>query len=225
MHIVITGISRGLGAALTREFIAAGHQISGCCRSESAVEQLKQQHGPGHQFCALDIRDLAAVRQWAEECESAAGPAELLLNNAALANQPASLWEVDPAEFADVVDINITGSFHVLAAFLPAMVAQQTGVVVNFSSGWGRSTSASVAPYCASKWAIEGLSQALASEVPHGMCVVPLNPGIIDTDMLQRCFGEHASAYESPDEWVERAVPFLLGLGPSDNGRQVTVPG
>jgi len=63
---------------------------------------------------------------------------------------------------------------------VPAMVRRGQGVIVNFSSGWGRSTDAGVAPYCATKWAIEGLTQALAQELPPGMAAVPLNPGIIN---------------------------------------------
>jgi NAD(P)-dependent dehydrogenase (short-subunit alcohol dehydrogenase family) len=103
-------------------------------------------------------------------------------------------------------------------------VARKQGVIVNFSSGWGRSTSPEVAPYCASKWAIEGLTQALAQELPPGMAAVPLNPGIIDTDMLRSCFGEGAAGYPSPEEWAQVAVPFLLGLGSKDNGKPLTVP-
>ena len=97
-------------------------------------------------------------------------------------------------------------------------------MIVNFSSGWGRSTSPEVAPYCASKWAIEGLSQALAQELPPGLAAVALNPGIINTDMLQRCFGPGASAYPTADEWAKKAVPFLANLGASDNGRSLTAP-
>ena len=104
------------------------------------------------------------------------------------------------------------------------MVKRKSGVIVNFSSGWGRSTDAEVAPYCATKWAIEGLTQALAQELPPGMATVPLNPGIINTDMLQSCFGGSASGYPTAEEWAKIAVPFLLKLGASDNGRPLTVP-
>jgi NAD(P)-dependent dehydrogenase (short-subunit alcohol dehydrogenase family) len=97
-------------------------------------------------------------------------------------------------------------------------------VIVNLSSGWGRSTDAEVAPYCASKWAIEGLTQSLAQELPSGMAAVPLNPGIINTEMLQSTFGSSASHYPSPEEWAKIAVPFLLEIGAKDNGRQLTVP-
>jgi NAD(P)-dependent dehydrogenase (short-subunit alcohol dehydrogenase family) len=94
---------------------------------------------------------------------------------------------------------------------------------VNFSSGWGRSTDAEVAPYCATKWAIEGLTQALAQEIPDGMAAIPLNPGVIDTDMLRSCFGDSAASYPSAQQWAQRAVPFLLRLSPGENGQSLTV--
>ena len=128
------------------------------------------------------------------------------------------------AEFDAVIDINIKGTVNVIRHFLPRMLERGSGVIVNFSSGWGRSTSSDVAPYCATKWAIEGLTRALAQELPHGMAAVPLNPGIIDTDMLRTCFGSGAGSYPNAQQWAEKAVPFLLGLGPKDNGKALTAP-
>jgi NAD(P)-dependent dehydrogenase (short-subunit alcohol dehydrogenase family) len=93
------------------------------------------------------------------------------------------------------------------------------------SSGWGRGVSADVAPYCATKWAIEGLTKALAEELPKGMAAVPLNPGVIDTDMLRTCFSDGASSYPKAEEWAKKAGPFILGLGPKDNGRSASVGG
>ena len=104
------------------------------------------------------------------------------------------------------------------------MLSRKSGVIVNFSSGWGRSTDAEVAPYCATKWAIEGLTQALAQELPSGLAAVALNPGIINTDMLQSCFGTSASSYPTAAQWARTAVPFLLQLGPKHNGQQLTAP-
>jgi NAD(P)-dependent dehydrogenase (short-subunit alcohol dehydrogenase family) len=103
------------------------------------------------------------------------------------------------------------------------MVKRKSGVIVNLSSGWGRSTSPEVAPYCATKYAIEGLTLALAQELPAGMAAVPLNPGVIDTDMLRQAWADGASAYPKPDQWARRAAPFLLSLGAKDNGRSLTV--
>jgi len=104
------------------------------------------------------------------------------------------------------------------------MIKRRKGVIVNFSSGWGRSTDAEVAPYCASKWAVEGLTSALAQELPGDLAAVSFNPGIINTEMLQSCFSGSASAYPTAGEWAKSAVPFLLKLGPADNGRQLTAP-
>ena len=120
--------------------------------------------------------------------------------------------------------MNLKGTANVIRNFVPAMLARKTGVIVNFSSGWGRSADAEVAPYCASKWAIEGLTQALAQELPTGMAAIPLNPGIINTEMLQSSFGGSATAYPTAEEWAKVAVPFLLQLGPNENGQPLTVP-
>jgi NAD(P)-dependent dehydrogenase (short-subunit alcohol dehydrogenase family) len=111
----------------------------------------------------------------------------------------------------------------VIRHLLPAMIEVGHGIIVNFSSGWGRSASAEVAPYCATKWAMEGLTQALAQELPAGLAAIPLNPGIIHTAMLDSCFGKEASTFPKPSEWAQRAVPFILGLGPEDNGQSLSV--
>jgi NAD(P)-dependent dehydrogenase (short-subunit alcohol dehydrogenase family) len=151
------------------------------------------------------------------------GPPDLLINNAALMNTPRPLWEVPASEFDELIRVNVIGVANVIRAFVPAMVANRKGVIVNLSSGWGRSTSPTVAPYCASKYAIEGLSLALAQELPRGMACVPLNPGIIDTDMLRQAWAEGASHYESPEKWAKRASLFLLSLSAKDNGKSLSV--
>ena len=150
---------------------------------------------------------------------------DLLLNNAAMINEVKPLWQISARDFDAVIDVNIKGVAHVLRHLVPAMIERQEGVIVNFSSGWGRSTDAGVAPYCASKWAIEGLTRALAQEVPKSMAAIPLNPGIIDTDMLKICFGDEAKQYPTAARWAETAVHFLLALSARDNGKPLSVPG
>jgi NAD(P)-dependent dehydrogenase (short-subunit alcohol dehydrogenase family) len=222
-RIVITGVGRGLGLAMAEKFVELGHTVIGCSRQQSHVDRLSKRFGPPHHFTSVDVTDDAVVGLWAKKV-LADGPPDLLLNNAAIVNRNAALWEVPTAEFSQVIDVNIKGVFHVLRHFLPSMTARSSGVIVNFSSGWGRSTSPEVAPYCATKYAIEGLTLALAQELPNGMCAVPLNPGIINTDMLQSCFGGNADAYPTPEQWAKKAVPFLLKLGPRDNGKSLTAP-
>src|SRR5690242_18573996 len=208
--IVLTGATRGLGRALVPRFDAAGHAVLGCGRSAASVAELTWAFGPPHDFAAVDVRDGPAVRAWADRLLAKYGPPDLLINNAALMNDPAALWEVPAGEFDALIDVNVKGVANVIRAFVPAMVARRSGVVVNLSSGWGRSTSPEVAPYCASKFAIEGLTQSLAQELPAGMAAIPLNPGVIDTDMLRQCWSDGAASYPKADAWAKVAAPFIL---------------
>ena len=221
--IVVTGATRGLGRAMTDGFIDEGHIVLGCGRSLNAVKSLESTYGKPHRFDCVDVADDEQVASWCEGVIAEYGPPDLIVNNAATINRNAPLWEVNAAEFDAVVDVNVKGIANVLRHLLPSMVECQKGIVVNFSSGWGRSTSPEVAPYCATKFAVEGLTMALADELPHGMAAVPLNPGIINTELLQSCFGTSADHYPTPDDWARFAVPYILGIRPADNGRQMTV--
>lgn len=221
--IVLTGATRGLGRALVAAFSVGGHTVIGCGRSLGAVQELQHGFPAPHRFAALDVADFPAVQAWAADILHHVGPPDLLINNAALMNTPAPLWDVPTDEFHSLIDVNVKGVFHVIRAFVPAMVKRKNGVIVNLSSGWGRSTAPDVAPYCASKYAIEGLTLALAPELPTGMAAVPLNPGVIDTDMLRQAWSDGASAYPKAEQWAQRAAPFLLALGAKDNGRSLSV--
>ena len=222
--VVITGVTRGLGRAMAKEFAALGHNVAGCGRSDSALVSLRAELGAPHHFVTVDVADDKQVAEWAKTVLRLFRPPDLLINNAAIINRNAALWKVPADEFSAVIDVNIKGVVNVIRHFGPSMIRHGSGVIVNFSSGWGRSTDADVAPYCATKWAIEGLTQALAQELPPGMAALPLDPGIIDTDMLRSCFGGTASAYPSAEQWAKRAVPFLLRLSRDDNGKSLTVP-
>jgi NAD(P)-dependent dehydrogenase (short-subunit alcohol dehydrogenase family) len=223
--VYITGVSRGCGRAMAERFAESGHTVVGCARDESRIVELRRQFGAPHRFDVADVSNAEAVRRWAESALASHGAPDLLINNAAIMLNPAPLWTIEPADFSRIMDVNVKGVAYVIRYVVPAMVSARRGVIVNFSSGWGRSTDAHVAPYCATKWAIEGLTQALAQELPAGMAAVALNPGIIDTDMLRQCWGDDARHYPSPDRWAARAVPYILALGPRDNGRALSVPG
>ncbi|MEI6783622.1 MAG: SDR family oxidoreductase [Verrucomicrobiota bacterium] len=222
--VLITGVTRGLGRAMVAEFARQGHTVLGCGRSQKGIEQLRRQVGPPHDFSVVDVAADDQVKAWADRLLGKYGPPDLMLNNAGVINRNARLWEIPEREFSLVIDVNIKGIANIIRHFGPEMVKRQQGVIVNFSSGWGRSADAEVAPYCATKWAVEGLTQALAQELPSGIAAVALNPGIINTDMLQSCFADAAAGYISPAEWAKSAVPFLLQLGPDDNGKQLTAP-
>ncbi len=225
MKIVITGATRGLGRALAEEFIRGGHTVLGCGRGGEAVFDLRMTHGAPHDFSVVDVALDSKVALWAAKVLEAGSPPDILINNAALMNRLSPLWEQDDKEFTKVVDVNIRGVVNVIRHFVPAMVAAKKGVIVNLSSGWGRSVSPDVAPYCATKFAVEGLTKALAAELPAGMAAVPLNPGVIDTDMLRQAWADGAAAYPKAEAWAKQAAPFILGLGAKDNGKSLSVGG
>ncbi|HEX2855114.1 MAG TPA: SDR family oxidoreductase [Opitutaceae bacterium] len=225
MKIVITGVTRGLGRALAEEFIRGGHTVIGCGRGGEAIFDLRMNHGAPHDFSVVDVALDNKVAVWAAKVLENDAPPDLLINNAGVMNRLSPLWEQDDREFTKLVDVNLRGVANVIRHFVPAMVARKKGVIVNISSGWGRSVSPEVAPYCASKFAIEGLTKALAAELPAGMAAIPLNPGVIDTDMLRSCWADGAASYPKAEAWAKAAAPYLLKLGPKHNGQSLTVGG
>lgn len=223
-RVLITGVTRGLGRAMAHEFARLDHTVVGCGRSHTEVDALRRQFGAPHDFYEVDVASDEEVKSWASLVLNVHGAPDLLLNNAGIVHRVARLWEVPDQEFSNVIDVNLKGVANVIRHFAPEMVKAKRGIIVNFSSGWGRKAEAELAPYCASKWGVEGLTLALAQELPSGVAAVTLNPGTINTEMLQSCFGKAAGNYISAAEWAKAAVPFLLNLGPTDNGKQLEVP-
>ena len=223
MTIWLTGCTAGLGRALVPEFLKAGHSLVGCGRNEIALAHLKNAHPEGH-FIPCNVANDDNVASFCESALRAAGAPDLLINNAAVINSPAPLWEIPASDFDQLTAININGTANVIRHAVPSMIAEGKGIIVNLSSGWGRSTSPEVAPYCASKWAIEGLTQALSQELPQGLGAIALNPGIIATDMLRKSFGPDAESFPSPETFAVTAAPFLTALTPAQNGQALTAP-
>lgn len=223
--VVITGCTRGLGRAMVPLFAEAGWRIGGCGRNEAHIGELGRQFAKPHFFRVCDVSRENDVAGFCAAILEQFGPPDLVLNNAAIINANAPLWETSAEEFSRIVDINIKGPAAMMRHLLPAMLKRGSGVIVNFSSGWGRCTAVDVAPYCATKYAIEGLSMATAQDTGGKVAVIPMNPGIIDTDMLRSTFGGGAGGFPDADDWARRAVPFFMKLGPKDNGRPMTVPG
>ena len=219
--ICISGCSRGLGRALAIEFSTRGWRVAGGARDDEALDQLRQTLSTDHHLQSLDVTIPEQVDSFSEQVIGKLGCPDLLVNNAGVINSNAKLKNVTPDEFAQVLSTNLGGTHNMIRAFLPFMEREGKGIIVNFSSYWGKSAAPEVGPYCASKWGVEGLTRSLAQELPSGLSAVALNPGIIDTDMLRSCFGEEASAYEAPAVWAKKAADCLIGLGPSDNGETV----
>ncbi|XP_057417450.1 NADPH-dependent pterin aldehyde reductase [Lotus japonicus] len=225
-RVMITGVSKGLGRALAIELANRGHTVIGCSRSEDMLSSLQSQlspSNPNHLFLNVDVKSNDSVEDLARIVKEKKIVPDVIVNGAGTINKNNNLWEVPVAEFDSVMDTNVKGTANVLRHFIPLMLANKQGVIVNMSSGWGRSGAALVAPYCASKWAIEGLTRSVAKELPEGMAIVALNPGVINTDMLASCFGASAAHYQSPESWALKAATMILNLTPADNGASLTV--
>jgi len=228
--VMITGVSKGLGRALAIELANRGHTIIGCSRDNDKLEFLKSQltNNNHHLLLNVDVRNNNHIEKMAHIImEKKGGPPDIIVNGAGVINKNNKMWEVPSEEFDLVMDTNLKGTANVLRHFIPLMIAknknEEGGIIVNMSSGWGRSGAALVAPYCASKWAIEGLTKSVAEELPKGMTVVALNPGVINTDMLASCYGVSSSLYQSPESWASEAATKILNLTPADNGASLSI--
>lgn len=222
MHIVVTGVSRGIGRALAEEFLRLGHHVSGCARSEEALAELTGTAGDQGWFARVDIADAAQVGAWTRDILAWKGAPGLVVNNAALLHPEAALWEVPAAAWDRHVAVNVAGTAHVIRSLAPAMIAAGKGVLVNMSSGWGRGVDAGFSLYCTTKWAIEGMTKALALDLPRGLAAVALSPGMVNTAMLEQAFPGEAHRSVSPTTWARAAAPRLLALGPRENGQSLT---
>ena len=222
--ILITGATRGLGRALVERYAAEGHTLVGCGTNEAKLAELRGALGPPHRFDRVDVTDDGAVERWIGEVVASVGVPDLVLNNAGVINDRAPVWKVSAVDFDRVIRINVLGVANVLRHVVPPMIARGSGVICNLSSGWGKFSAPEVGPYCASKFAIEGLTGSLAAELPAGVAAIALQPGIIHTEMLHSAFGVDAAQHWTPDEWIDVAAPFILALGPAENGQSVRIP-
>jgi NAD(P)-dependent dehydrogenase (short-subunit alcohol dehydrogenase family) len=204
---MVTGASRGIGAALAAALRAEGAEVSGVARTA----------GPGVEAC--DVSDPAQV----EALAARAGAIDLLVNTAAVIHRPAAVVDLPLAEWRRLFDPTVFGTVAMCRAFLPAMTARGAGVVVNVSSTWGRRAAGRQAPYCASKFAVEALTQALAEEVVPGVAVVAVNPGVVATEMLATCFQGDVSGFTPPAACAASFIRLIEALDPSWNGRSLDV--
>ena len=217
--VCISGCSRGLGRAMALEFASRGWKVAGGARSTDGLETLKNKLQSDHFIDFLDVTDPAGVDSFASRTEEILGVPDLLVNNAGLINRNAPLAEITPEEFSSVLSVNLGGIHNMIRSFVPKMIEKEQGIIANFSSYWGHSTAPEVAPYCATKWGVEGLTRSLAQELPSGLAAVAFNPGVINTDMLQSTFGAEAKNYPNPQDWSVDAVTRLENLDAQDNGQ------
>jgi len=222
----MTGVAQGLGRSLVEQFIAMGHTVYGCDLQAAAIANLAHQYSVPHEFACVDVTDDQQVHQWGDRLLSQGIVPDLLINNAGYIPPLAPLWQVPAEVFNRTIDVNVAGVAAMIRTWVPAMVARQRGIIVTISAKWGRQGAANAAPFCASKWAIEGLTQALALELPAGMAAVTVAPGAVHTHALAVVHGaEKTSTYPSPAAWASKAAPALLAIQPDQNGQAISFAG
>ena len=201
------------------EFASRGWKVAGGARNQEDLKVLSNELPSNHFIEYLDVTDPELVETFAHRMEEELGVPHLLLNNAGLINQNSPLTQISPEEFSSILSVNLAGVHNMIRSFVPRMENLGRGIIANFSSYWGQSTAPEVAPYCATKWGIEGLTRSLAQELPKGLSAVAFNPGVINTDMLRSTFGSQANAYPTPQQWAMDAVTRLENLSSEDNGK------
>lgn len=181
--VLLSGGSRGIGAATVRAFAAVGWRVAFLYRqSEAPALALSQETGAVALRC--DVRDPASVAEACAQATRALGHVDALVNNAGVAQQKL-LTDVTDADWRDMLDTHLSGAFYLSRAVLGGMIRRGEGRIVNVSSIWGQVGASCEAPYSAAKAGLIGLTKALAKEVgPSGVTVNCVCPGVIETDML-----------------------------------------
>lgn len=224
-HVLITGGTRGIGAACVRRFFAAGYDTAAVYRADDeAARRLFSELCPdGRQndnslvFIKADISDPASAQEAYARAVRQTGEPDILVNCAGVADIRL-FTDTSDADWRRIIDTNLTSAFTLARAAAPAMIRRGWGRIINIGSVWGRLGASCEVAYSASKAGLRGMSAAMAKELgPSGITVNCVEPGVIDTDMNSHLTAEDITALcdstplcrlGRPDE-VAAAVMFL----------------
>ncbi|MEL7164778.1 MAG: SDR family oxidoreductase [Pseudomonadota bacterium] len=210
--VVITGASKGIGAASARVLAAGGARVVLAARSADALTALAAETGGLAVPC--DVADYAQV----EALIAAAGEVDVLVNNAGLIDPIARIEDSDVAGWNAVVDVNLKGVYHGLRAVLPQMAARGSGTIINISSGAATGALEGWSHYCATKAAVLSLTRCADKEMrAAGVRVMGLSPGTVATDMQREIKASGINPVSTldwdahiPPEWVGEAIAMLM---------------
>jgi NAD(P)-dependent dehydrogenase (short-subunit alcohol dehydrogenase family) len=188
-RVLITGTSSGIGLATAVAFAKAGHKVYATMRNPRRAPELGRRAASERlpiTIAAMDVDSDESVKAGIDRIVSEAGAIDVLVNNAGI-ERSGSVEELALAEFRAVMETNYFGALRCIQGLLPAMRERRSGCIVNIASVAGRIACSPLAPYTASKFALEALSESLAQEMkPFNVRVAIVEPGIIDTAMARR---------------------------------------
>ena len=184
--LLITGVSSGFGRALALEALAAGHRVVGTVRSEQARHEFEALAAANAVGRILDVTDFDAIDGVVADIEATVGPVDVLVNNAGYGHE--GILEESPlADMRRQFDVNVFGAVAMMKAVLPYMRGRRRGHILNITSMGGHITLPGISYYCGSKFALEGISEAVGKEVkPLGISVTAVAPGSFRTDWAGR---------------------------------------
>ena len=184
--VIITGANRGIGLEITLAFARAGYKVFATMRNPDNASLLKQkikEESLSINISAMDVNSDESVKQCMDNILQQNGPLDVLVNNAGI-ERHGSVEELTMADFKDVMETNFFGVLRCTKALLPSMRQNRNGCIINIASVSGKIATTPLGAYCASKYALEALSEALAQEVKSfNIRVAIVEPGIISTDM------------------------------------------
>ena len=184
--IFITGVSSGFGRALAQEALSAGHRVVGTVRSLEAKQSFEALDHARAFGRLLDVTDAAAIGSVVNSVEAHIGPVDVLVNNAGYGHEGV-MEESSLDAMRRQFDVNVFGPVAAMKAVLPYMRARRRGHILNITSMGGFITMPGIAYYCGSKFALEGISEAVGKEVkPFGIAVTAVAPGSFRTDWAGR---------------------------------------
>lgn len=228
--VLITGASRGIGAAAVRAFVAAGAQVGMAARNVDALDALAQETGAVPVPC--DVADFAAVQAAIDTMCQRFGRLDVLVNNAGLIDPIGLLSDVSPDEFGRLIDINLKGVFHGMRAALPVMQAQGGGSIITVGSGAAHNPLEGWGAYCSSKAGALMLMRVADTEArARGLRILSLSPGTVATDMQREIKASGVNAVSQldwsahiPPEWAAQALVWMCTPDSDDwIGREVSL--
>ncbi|MET3683288.1 3-oxoacyl-[acyl-carrier protein] reductase [Alkalibacillus flavidus] len=199
----ITGASQGIGRATAIALAQEGVHVGLIARQESKLNDVVkevEQYGVNAEIGIVDISDLEAVDQTIKNLVSRLGQPDILINNAGTATS-GKLAESDPGEWKRTFDVNVFGMYHVTRSVLPYMMEDNIGDIINISSSSGLKGTSGMSAYCASKFAVQGMSESLMQEVrPYNIRVFTMNPSLVATELP---FGDKLEDENDPDKYMQ----------------------